>query len=146
MKLLEKLALDISDDHPVDWNELESQFSGEQARVVRQLRVISEMSQIGRTIRTAPTRWDGFEILGRLGEGAFSEVFRARDPMLDREIALKLIDAAASDDADSMCLEGQREAVDVGLATDGTLEDHLTRDLALEAGGASEGELAGVVF
>jgi serine/threonine protein kinase len=36
------------------------------------------------------TRWGQLELLEPIGEGAFGEVLRARDPNLDREVALKL--------------------------------------------------------
>ncbi|HSM50048.1 MAG TPA: protein kinase, partial [Thermoanaerobaculia bacterium] len=35
-------------------------------------------------------RWGHLELISRLGEGSFGEVYRARDPNLDREVALKL--------------------------------------------------------
>ena len=41
----------------------------------------------------APTCVDRYEIRGLLGEGAASAVFRARDPLLDRDVALKLLDS-----------------------------------------------------
>ena len=39
-----------------------------------------------------PSTWGNLEILGKAGAGAFGEVFRARDPRLDRQVALKLLD------------------------------------------------------
>jgi WD40 repeat protein/predicted Ser/Thr protein kinase len=36
-----------------------------------------------------PGRIGRFEVLERLGQGAFGQVFRARDPQLDREVAIK---------------------------------------------------------
>ncbi|MEZ4652636.1 MAG: protein kinase [Candidatus Eisenbacteria bacterium] len=38
-----------------------------------------------------PLRWGPLEIRERLGEGAFGEVFRAHDPALQRDVALKLV-------------------------------------------------------
>lgn len=38
-----------------------------------------------------PVRLEGFEILGRLGAGAMGVVYEARDPQLDRVVALKLL-------------------------------------------------------
>lgn len=39
----------------------------------------------------AGTRWGELELRERIGEGSFGEVYRAFDPRLEREIALKLI-------------------------------------------------------
>jgi tRNA A-37 threonylcarbamoyl transferase component Bud32 len=37
-----------------------------------------------------PVKIGRFEVLGLLGEGAFGKVYRARDPQLDREVAVKV--------------------------------------------------------
>jgi eukaryotic-like serine/threonine-protein kinase len=47
-----------------------------------------------------PARIGRYEILGKLGQGAMGEVFRARDPVLNREVAVKRITAGL--DADEM--------------------------------------------
>jgi len=52
----------------------------------------------GRSANPAPERIGRFVVLGRLGAGAFGTVYRARDPQLDREVALKVPNAGVLTD------------------------------------------------
>ena len=53
--------------------------------------------------------WGSFRLLEELGHGTFGTVYRARDPRLDREVALKLIAARAGspDSASAVVDEGR---------------------------------------
>src|SRR5689334_12714560 len=46
----------------------------------------------------AGTRLGPYEIIAKLGEGGMGEVYRARDPRLDRQVAIKLLPAATAAD------------------------------------------------
>lgn len=108
------LAESVADGRPVDWDTVESQASPAERDVVRQLRVVANLSQLHRSLPDVPSSpahrlpslsvpalgvWGHLSVLERLGGGAFADVFRAWDPQLEREVALKLL-RAEPDNAD----------------------------------------------
>src|SRR6266542_6606367 len=50
----------------------------------------------------AGTRLGPYEILSPLGAGGMGEVYRAKDPRLKREVAVKVLPASFSQDADRL--------------------------------------------
>src|SRR5277367_6642296 len=50
----------------------------------------------------AGTKLDGFEVLGPLGAGGMGEVYRARDPVLKREVAIKVLPSFVAQDPDRL--------------------------------------------
>src|SRR6266567_625217 len=50
----------------------------------------------------AGTRLGPYEILGQIGAGGMGEVWRAKDPRLGRDVAIKVLPASFSQDADRL--------------------------------------------
>src|SRR6202049_3115064 len=50
----------------------------------------------------AGTKLDGYEILSLLGAGGMGEVYRARDSVLKREVAIKVLPSFVSQDPDRL--------------------------------------------
>ena len=61
---------------------------------------------------TPGTRLGHYEILATIGAGGMGEVYRARDPRLDREVAIKVIAPALASDA-GILVRFEREAMSV---------------------------------
>ncbi len=80
--------------------------SGEPVGDPELLRVLMEISAIREEAWTFPpaaslphqhlNRWGPLEIQEKIGEGSFAEVYRAYDPLLDRDVALKLLKSGAT--------------------------------------------------
>lgn len=94
---LERVAASIADDAPVDWRELDPAAQRDAAG----LREIEQLVQGFRRVHLAggerrhlqqrvAFRFGGLEVLECIGAGAQGEVWRAYDPLLDQQVALKL--------------------------------------------------------
>jgi serine/threonine protein kinase len=104
---LHELARAILERAPVDWARAESSADPSTRHVIRELRVIAGIEEVhGRQVlssagETSPAgysasdaalgSWGPLRLLEKIGEGAYGDVFRAWDPRLDREVALKLL-------------------------------------------------------
>ena len=106
---IDALADRLLESDAVDWvAELESAGPAEQELILA-LRDIARVAEVNRTFEQAldsnrptvprtpssvqenlPKRWGHLEILEKVGAGASATVYRARDPHLNREAALKL--------------------------------------------------------
>jgi len=50
----------------------------------------------------AGSRLGPYEVVGQIGAGGMGEVYRARDPRLGRDVAIKVLPASYSQDADRL--------------------------------------------
>jgi TolB-like protein len=118
-KSLDALIESIADGGTIDWAAIEASASDErQRRLIGHLRLVAGVADVHRTTpddgeedpATSPQwmepeqaipRWGHLLLLEKIGEGTFGEVYRARDPWLDREVALKLLKPVTSGKAPS---------------------------------------------
>jgi eukaryotic-like serine/threonine-protein kinase len=110
---LHKLARAIVAGTRVDWASAESTAADESLRnVIRQLKVIAEIADVHAsaplpvefpTTVSVPQAtsgilgtWGPLRLLEKVGRGAHGEVYRAWDPQLHREVALKLLSGSSA--------------------------------------------------
>jgi TolB-like protein/Tfp pilus assembly protein PilF len=99
------LAQAVADGRQLDWREVESgPTTDDERELLRELRLLAGVAEAHRaaeadsdnsattgTSPATPRRWGPLEIRDRIGAGAFGAVYRAWDPRLAREVALKLL-------------------------------------------------------
>jgi eukaryotic-like serine/threonine-protein kinase len=122
------LAESIADGQPIDWDTIEARASAGDDTIVRQLRVISTLAELHRSVSTvtipppdttrsrqasaAPAigSWGHLTLIERLGGGSSGDVYRAWDRHLERDVALKLLrfnDSIADLDTSRITYEGR---------------------------------------
>ena len=84
------LALAITDGTPVDWATQSS--AAQDSPFVDSLRDIAALASVHAAGAAEPLRsWGALQVLERVGHGSYGDVYRAIDPSLGREVALKLL-------------------------------------------------------
>lgn len=101
---LQSISLAVADG---DTDAIPESFAAhpEAAPLARHLKQLGRLRQLFRlraateaaSLPDCPFQWSRLEVTERIGAGSFSQVFRARDPVLDREVALKLFRDARAD-------------------------------------------------
>ncbi len=106
-QFLDDLSQAISDGQSVDWGHVTGGADAQTRGVLEQLRVVADIARLHRDTLPDPAaatqpgpetiegivdgRWGRLTLRRILGRGARGLVYRAWDPQLDREVALKLI-------------------------------------------------------
>ena len=109
-----ELASAILDGTPIDWSRPESHASDDDRQLLEQLRLLSAVADThrhyreptssvvsagGEDVRNDGPHWGRLRVLERIGGGTGGVVYRAWDPRLERDVALKLICAPSNADA-----------------------------------------------
>ncbi len=91
----EGLADAILEGDPIDWAAAELRPDAARRPLLDQLKVVAAVAALARHDGAGdePVAWGHLQLVERIGWGTFGEVYRAWDPQLDREVALKLIPA-----------------------------------------------------
>jgi hypothetical protein len=96
------LARSISDGVGVDWEKASGEAaSADETARIQELKQIEGVVAAHRALHSLPPEgpapplsfWGPLALIETIGRGAFGEVFLARDPHLDRHVALKLLHA-----------------------------------------------------
>jgi hypothetical protein len=118
--VIERALEGVADGASLDWDVLESGAANEdELECLQWLRVIDQIGNVVRTcaagtadsapvpssaaVATGPAveapaaNWGRYELREMVGEGTFGSVYRAWDPQLDREVAIKILHQKASD-------------------------------------------------
>jgi serine/threonine protein kinase/Tol biopolymer transport system component len=105
---IEELVHAICEGTPVDWLALDASGSDTFRSQLNALKLVAGIAEVHRTPGEAgpdraaletPLKWAHLDVLEPIASGSFGDVFRAWDPQLDREVALKLLRRAPDADA-----------------------------------------------
>jgi serine/threonine protein kinase/tetratricopeptide (TPR) repeat protein len=105
---LADVAAAILSGKPVDWPDVEAAATPANRTVLEELRLVSTLADAHRHLATSDDDaaidaevshryWGRLRLIEPIASGSFGDVFRAWDPRLRREVALKLIELTGDD-------------------------------------------------
>jgi hypothetical protein len=118
--LIDRAIEAVADGAPVDWDVLDSQAPDEERELLRCLRILDGIAEVHRSTQDdadpaeesvprpaargpealsgdGSDSWGRYRLIERVGEGSFGSVYRAWDPELEREIAIKILHRRVAD-------------------------------------------------
>jgi Tol biopolymer transport system component len=103
----------LSDGLPIDWDALAADAPDEDTRQrLRALAAIASVSRVHasqrrRVTRETPFQWGPLQVREHVARGAHGDVYRAWDPRLERQVALKLLCGDRADEESLGITEGR---------------------------------------
>ena len=104
---LDDIAGSVSDGGNVDWGAIHGARDPGEKRTIGALREVARIAEFNRELQRSPLpeeqpvalafetrRWGHLTLLEKVGAGAAGEVWRAWDPKLQRDVALKFLQPA----------------------------------------------------
>ena len=125
---LQELADAVADGRPVEWDSVGNTGDPAHDSIVREFHVLAALADVHQQIQSReddadapfgresfptgepPATWGPFELTSVLGKGSYGTVYRARDPKLDRDVALKLVPSPDPATLEKVVAEGRRLA------------------------------------
>jgi len=100
--VLLEIATAIADGTPVQWDNVSSVLSPDELDALDGLRTLGRLAEARRDGKptqasnqspspVSPAKWGPLTIIECVGQGKFGNVYRAWDPRLEREVALKIL-------------------------------------------------------
>jgi tRNA A-37 threonylcarbamoyl transferase component Bud32 len=152
---LDEAADALADDASIDWASIDRDSAPPEVREeAKWLRIIAEIADHHRAARresadaetvainpllsvpraaAATTAWGRFELLEKIGEGAYGRVYRAWNPDLQMEIAIKLLHRQVADRT------LREQLLEEGRALARIQHEHVVRVLGVESHGDQVG-------
>jgi hypothetical protein len=100
---LDRAAGQIADGEPVDWPAIEEKASTQDERErTASLRIVDAVARVHRalppdTAQDAQQKWGRYRLTQVVGAGSYGSVYRAFDPELERELAIKILHRQVAD-------------------------------------------------